>query len=835
MITKRPLGYWVKTTNLKLQALLLFLIIVAVGARVLPLEMQKRIVNEAISLNKVDLLLLYCGFYLSAIVVACGLKYGISVLQTYIGQQALALIRKDLYGHILSLPLQFFRKTSPGTVVSALVTEVASVGEFVAQAIAVPTTNLLTLLAFGAYMFHLNPLLAVLSMATYPVVAVAVPRIQRRSNKANKMRIDTTSRMSGKIGEVISGIHEIHSNASFRLERSKFGSLVDQLFRIRVTWILYKQGAKALNSLLQNLGPFILFLVGGYLAVSGRFDLGALVAFLSAYEKLYDPWKELMDFYQLYQDTRVGYKRIMQFFDAEPEYLLEPADRDTYALKGSIEVKNVSFTVGNSIHLLKRVSLDLDAGKQLALVGFSGSGKSTLAQCIGQLYKYTGGKLLIDGLDISTLTKRDIAENVGVVSQSPYVFDGTIMENLLYSCESLALSDNGKAEPPLPSLDEVIQVVQQVGLFADILRFGLNATLGDDEQELMERLVRVRGRFQSSFGAELAEDVEFFDEQRYLQYSSVAANILFGNAEHDSFSSEKLAVNEYFLRFLDEAQIKTSLISLGRQLANQVVDILGELAHDEALFQRSPMRPEEFADYKSLVERGREMHLYEIPEHDRQALLRLALRFIPAEHNVATLPAMLQGLILESRFLFRQRICRDDPRAITPYRMSEYLGKQTILENILFGKPKTDQTLTQELINRTIIHLLIEEDLLERIVEIGMNFRVGPKGDRLSGGQKQKLAIARVLLKNPAVLIMDEATSALDNASQKRIQQLIERKLKGKNTVISVVHRLDTIKGYDRIAVMKAGKIVESGSYEELIAQRGMLYELVHGPGTSCQ
>ena len=108
-----------------------------------------------------------------------------------------------------------------------------------------------------------------------------------------------------------------------------------------------------------------------------------------------------------------------------------------------------------------------------------------------------------------------------------------------------------------------------------------------------------------------------------------------------------------------------------------------------------------------------------------------------------------------------------------------------------------------------------------------MHFQVGTKGDRLSGGQQQKLAIARILLKNPRILIMDEATSALDNKSQTRIQNLLETRWKKKSTVISVVHRLDTIKNYDQIAVMKAGKILEIGSYNKLIARKGMLYELV--------
>jgi ABC-type multidrug transport system fused ATPase/permease subunit len=151
------------------------------------------------------------------------------------------------------------------------------------------------------------------------------------------------------------------------------------------------------------------------------------------------------------------------------------------------------------------------------------------------------------------------------------------------------------------------------------------------------------------------------------------------------------------------------------------------------------------------------------------------------------------------------------------------------LNNILFGRTKTRNQRAQERINQTIIQLLIEEDLLEQMIAIGMDFEVGSKGDRLSGGQRQKLAIARAFLKAPGILIMDEATSALDNKSQARIQNIIERRWKGKSTLIAVVHRLDIVRGYDKVGVMKAGKIVEMGTYDELIAKKGMLYELEFG------
>lgn len=830
MITKRSLFYWVKTGSMRLQILLLIVIVVTVAARVVPLEMQKKIVNKAIAMRRVDLLFMYCWLYLAAVVVAGGLKYASAVLQTYIGQEALSRIRKELYAHILTLPHDFFRKASSGMIVSALVTEVATAGEFVGQAVAIPLTNLLTLVAFAAYMFYLNPLMALLSFVTYPIVVIIVPKLQARSNRANKQRVDTTRKISSKIGETITGIHEVHANGSYHIENRKYGGYVDQLFKIRVVWILYKQGAKALNSFFQNLGPFILFLVGGWLAINGRFDLGALVAFLSAYEKLYDPWKELMDFYQIYQDAHVSYARIMEYFDVEPPHLLEPPDGKVQHFEGAVSVKDVSFTVGNNINLLKQINLELKPGNQLALVGFSGSGKSTLAACIAQLYDYTGGSIQIDGAEVAELTKKDVARNIGVVAQAPYIFDGTIKENLLYSCEALLESDAPEEKEKLPGLDEMIQVMQQVGIFVDVLRFGLNKVIeADQEKELVQKLIRIRHNFRKEFGEELEEYVEFFDARSYLYFSTVAANLTFGNPNSDEFTLDQLPSNPYFLNFLDRAQIKNPLVNLGRELTEQAIDILGSLPPDEVFFQNSPISIDELDDYKALIVRTKGLRLHEISDEDRHMLLRLALRFVPGIHKMVALPKMLENLLLDSRHMFMGMVAKDRPGAVAFYRMDDYIHTQTVLDNILFGKPRGDQPKAQDQVNQRIIQLLIEEDLLERIVEIGMNFAVGTKGDRLSGGQKQKLAIGRIFLKKPPVLIMDEATSALDNRSQQRIQNLLETKWKGKSTVISVVHRLDTIKGFDKVAVMKSGKIMEIGSYEELIARKGLLYELVHG------
>jgi len=826
-IVKRSLFSWIFAGNLKLQILLLLIIMVMVIARVVPLEMQKRVINEAVKLRNIDLLLTYCGIYLAAVVFFSLLKYLTNVIQTLITQRATANMRKALYHHILTLPLNFFRNTQPGTVVNALTTELTLPGNFVGMAVATPVTNILTLVAFAAYLFWLNPLLAAVSLSIYPIVVFLLPLLQKGVNKANKKRVDASRTFAGRIAESISGIHEIHGNGAYRIENRKYDSLVDRLRRIRIIWSLYRFAIKTANGFFTSLGPFLVFILGGYLTIKGQLELGALVAFLSAQERLFDPWKELIEFYQVYQDGRVNYERTMEYFDHEPEHAIEPEDRGPIELSGNVEVKDLSFVTDTGIRLLDNINMSLKEGEHLALVGFSGSGKSTLALCIGQLYKYTGGSIMIGDEEVSELTKKDMINNLGFVAQSPFIFDGTIEENILYS--SMAkLDGNGRpGAEQQPTLDDIIAVLHQTGIFVDVLRFGLNAILTHDQnQELVETIVRVRKNFQQNYGDELADYVEFFDENKYLYYSSVAENLTFGASNRDDFSDEKLSKNPYFLKFLKAADLTRPLLSLGVSLCRQTVDILGNLPPDAVFFEQSPISAEELDDFKLLVEHLKKK-LHELDDEDNAKLLELALRFTPGVHKMAAMPDILETLILEGRALFKEKIAQDDPQAFTFIQKTEYIYSQTILNNIFFGKIKSSNPQAQERFNQTIIQLLIEEDLLETIIEIGMHYQVGTKGDRLSGGQQQKLAIARVFLKAPKILIMDEATSALDNKSQARIQNLLETRWKKKSTVVSVVHRLDTIKNFDKVAVMKAGKILELGTYDELMARKGMLYELV--------
>jgi len=829
-VVKKSLLSWIFSGKFRFQILLLSTIVVSVVVRVFPLEMQKRIVNQAIKLKAFELLLIYCGLYLAAVILAGALKYVISYLQTVIGQRAANDMRIALYRHIVTLPLGFFRQTQPGMVVQSLATELATAGDFVGMAVGIPITSILTLLAFAGYLFWLNPLLAIVSFAIYPFALILLPPLQKRANSENKKRVDAGRDLSSKIAEAVTGIHEIQSNGAYHIESRKFESLANKLMNIRIIWNLYRQAVKVINNFFTNLSPFLIFILGGYLTIKGQLELGALVAFLSAQEKLYDPWREMIDFYQAYQEASVSYSRTMEYFDVEPEFALEPSGRKPYQLTGKIEVKDLSFAVEGGTQLLNNINFSVHPGEQLALVGFSGSGKSTLALCIGQLFKYSGGHIQIDDKEVSGLSKRDIASNIGLVSQTPFIFSGTIEDNLLYGC-SAQIEANGSAPTRvLPNLDEKIEMIQQTGIFPDLLRFGLNAVLDQAKYSiLVPHLIRIRKKLRRRLGVPLADYVEFFEKDKYLYYSTIAKNLTFGSANQETFKDKNLAKNDYILRFLNETKLIDPFMILSTRLCKQTVDLLGNLKPDEAFFEKSPIAPDELQDYRDLSIRLRKTEWRQLPDQNQHRLIELALRFIPGRHKMVAFPDGLKQQVLKARTRFREKISVDVPGAFSFYRKSDYINSHTILNNIFFGRLKTVNPQIQSTIDEEIVQLLIEEGILETIMEIGMQFEVGSKGDRLSGGQRQKLAIARTLLTKPKILIMDEATSALDNRSQARIQNLLDKHWKGKTTLISVAHRLDMIKSYDKIGVMKSGKIEEMGSYDELMAKKGLLYELASG------
>lgn len=859
MITEKSLYYWVLRRHRPEQLLIFVLILLSIALQVIPLELQKRIVNIAIKTGDLQLLIYYSLFFLMAFVLFGLLKFAVNMMQARLGQKILFEIRQNLYGHILQLPMNFFRTNPPGTVINALSGELGEVGHFIGGAVTVPITILLTLIAFGGYMFYLNPILAAISLSIYPFEILLIPFLQKKYNAHNRRRISTVRRMSNRINESVSGIHEIQGNAVYAREQKGFDDCGVSLLTTMKDLFLIKFFIKTMNNYFQNTGPFLLFIVGGYLSIKGEFSLGALIACLSAYEKVYDPWKEMIGFYQGYQDASVRYQRVMETFNRKPDFTMSHGNRDIIRLQGDIQVRNLGYSVKKSIDLLKDISFEVRAGEHLAIVGFSGSGKSTLALILGQLYKYQRGEILLGGRPQKELSKSDISCNLGYVAQQPYIFDSTVMDNILLGTthECSDFKGENPVDPHTPErFHTITRLIDAVGLTDDILRFALESRLSKElRNKVAEVLISFRPILRRHLDSTLQDKIEMFDAGEFLTHTDIYGNLVFSDSLGEALSRERIAFHKNFRKLTALHQLDDTLIHLGYDIARQSTMLLKNLSDDPHFFKATPVPREKIHIYDRLIQKYPDGNITTMEKTHQNQFFTLALAYVPARHKIAVIPGRLQKKILLFRRDFlslflktsheecthaMNALLAGDTDGIKPitspekeftvYCPGEYLASKTVMENLLFGGIKSQYASAYPRIKEAVVESLKQDNrMYEELIKIGLEFPTGSQGSKLSGGQKQKIALVRAFLKDPPVLILDEATAGLDNISQKKVQSYITEELKGRTTVLSIIHRLDLLPHYDNILVLKEGKIVEKGKYKELVSRKGALFDLIQG------
>ncbi|MBI4391037.1 MAG: ABC transporter ATP-binding protein/permease [candidate division NC10 bacterium] len=848
---ERNLYRYIIRRSLRHQLTLTAIIFVSIGVSLIPLDLQKRIINRAIALGDLTALLWLCAGFLVAVLAGAGLKYVITNYVGWISETMLSELRRDLYQRILRFPLPHFRNTSAGQLIAMIVGEVEELGIFFGEALSTPIQHGLTLLALIGYMAYLNPWMAMAGVAIYPFQIWLIPKLQRRVSELSRERVKLVRGLSDRIQESVAGAQEIYANDTVAFESSVFGAWLDRIFGVRIRIYNLKYLIKQLNNFLAKLGPFLLFLIGGWFIITrpGSFDIGSLVAFLSAYERLNEPWRELLNYYQQKDVAEVKYEQVIANFEVpglRPPFPVEERPLEPLPeLAGAYEARGASVVLDGTTAALDKVQFATPPHQHIAIVGTPGSGKSTLTLVLAKLYGYSG-TILLDRMELNEVPAAVAGRRIAYVGPDPRLFTGTLFENLVYGLRhppaTAATTGGGGGDGAGDWLDlaavgaadraglvaAVLETARLVGLDQDLFVFGLRATIDPEKKpEIAARLLTARRLVMERFGREGGEAaVEFFDRDRFAAYASIGENILFGQSAAPELALDGLAEHEHFRRVIAEVDLRGPLLALGAGLAREMVEIFKDIPADHELFANfSLITATELPEYVRLVSRLERDAPEDLPAEDQQRLIALSLRLIPARHRLGRIDPPFMAKVVAARRRFAETLPPALAGSFLPYDRERYFAHGTLLDNILFGKVVATSSLAVKKVNAIAEEVLTTHNLRDAVTEAGLDSFVGLAGSRLSPVQRQKVAVARAMLKRPQILILDEAMGIFEEEKRVEMHERLTAAMEGR-TILAVLERPELARYYDRVLVLDAGKVAEAGTYEELAAKEGLFRHL---------
>ena len=847
-------------------------------------ELPKLIINDAItgdgssfptdimglvSVDQSTYLFILCGAFLALVVVNQSFKYVINVYKGLTGERMLRRLRYDLYSRILRFPLPTFRKMSQGEIIPMITAEVEPLGGFIGDALSLPAFQGGTLITILGFLFYQDWRMALAAVLLYPLQVWLIPKLQRKVNLLGKERVARVRKLSDRIGETVQGVQEIrvHDASSFVL--TDFASQLNNIFSVRYRIYTQKFVIKFLNNFIQQLGPFFFYAIGGYFVINGELEIGTLMAAIAAHKDLASPWKELLSYYQMQADAKIKYDAVISQF--EPAGIRgadqQMGDPESSApLQGELATANLTLMDDQEVPVVDAVSMKLDLSKSYAILGAAGSGKDYLVQLLANLLDPEKGSITAGGQDVTSMRESVSGRRMAYVGPTSYIFAGSLSENLFFGLKHRPLREpeyegeeaksradyvseaerSGNISHDLEAdwVDyeaagvessgglrlESLRVLELVEMGDEIYQFGLRGTVDPySRPDLADGILRARAGLRQRLrdDATLAQLVETFESDSYNTNASVAENLMFGTPVGDDFDVERLAENAYVQKVLEDTGLTDNFLSAGYQVAATMVELFADLPPDHELFQQfSFVAAEDLPDIQAMLQRTDRQKLDEMPDADRNILLSLPFKIIPARHRLGVIDDELQALLLKARKHFAENLPEELRDSVAFFDVDHYNAAANIQDNILFGKIAYGQAEAQDRVNALVSKVVEEMSLREVVSEAGLGFDVGIAGSRLSAAQRQKLAIGRAVLKRPDIAILSEATTALDSGVQAQIMKNLLAEFAGRCLIWSV-QRPSMAEQFDAVLVMKQGRVADQGGFTEVKERNEHVRELL--------
>ena len=396
------------------------------------------------------------GCLLAAYLLRAGMYYIVTYLGHMMGVLIEADIRRDLFGHMQNLSFSFYDKNRTGQLMSRATTDLFEITELAHHGPEDLFISVITLGGAFCLMLTIQWKLALIVFAVVPLFVIFTIFQRRRMMKASVQVKQNMAGINGQLESSISGMRTAKAFANEEQENRKFQQSNNQFKGAKRDY--YKAMATYMAGLEFALPAMNVLTItaGGWFILQGEMNYIDLVTFALYISTFLTPVRKLAAFVEQFLNGMAGFKRFVELMRVEPAVQDAPDAVDMDTAKGDILVDDVSFSYEDGETVLDHVSIHIPQGETVAVVGPSGGGKSTLCQLIPRFYDVTGGRILVDGMDVRHLTQQSLRQNIGIVQQDVFLFAGTIYDNIRY----------GK---PDATQEEIMEAAKRAEIYDDIM------------------------------------------------------------------------------------------------------------------------------------------------------------------------------------------------------------------------------------------------------------------------------------------------------------------------------------------------------------------------------
>lgn len=380
-------------------------------------------------------------FLLGAATIQAAGSSAAGYLNHYAALHYVADLRRLLYGKLQHMSLSYFHKSRTGDLTSRVVNDTLDAEVLLAHVIPDFVVNVLTFIGVGILLFTIHAKLAIISLVTIPVLFGITIWQSRHVSPTWKENSRVRGELAGKVQDNLSGIKEILIFNQQNHEEHNIAklSLLHSLAYLRASFFF--ETTYPLLAFFTALGTVIVVVYGGYLVGIGEVNIADIVGFVMYLSMFYGPVKSFSSLAERAGEAGAGCKRVFDVFDEIPEVKEKKNAIILKRVQGEIELKDLSFSYQEDIPVMENMNLKILKGQTVALVGTTGVGKSTIANLINRFYDPQKGAVFIDGVDIRDVTLSSLRDNISMVLQDTFLFNGTVYENIAYGWKDASKDD----------------------------------------------------------------------------------------------------------------------------------------------------------------------------------------------------------------------------------------------------------------------------------------------------------------------------------------------------------------------------------------------------------